>query len=153
MSPHWASLIHEALAVIASFAYSQAPLEKLSRKRFPAECLFLEKVIYEIPRRAATQALIDFGRYFRALDNEQRLSDIWKQYSNPPVVGKLWIKDRQCELLSPHEMANKVMYAERIDWDLSSDPKIICVARDRERWLRAEIEVWLLLRLSGELGS
>jgi hypothetical protein len=43
MSPNWANHIHEALAVIATFAYSQAPLEKLRRKRFPAECLFLEK--------------------------------------------------------------------------------------------------------------
>jgi hypothetical protein len=46
-------------------------------------------------------------------------------------------------------MANK---AESIDWDFFGEPKIICTSRNKERWLRAEINVSDLIDIGGRLG-
>jgi hypothetical protein len=51
------------------------------------------------------------------------------------------------------EVSNKIIYAARIEWELSDEPKIICIGRDNEAWVRAEIEVESLLYLGGQLGS
>jgi len=63
------------------------------------------------------------------------------------------MKDGESELLTPREMSNKIIHAERIEWDLSCAPQLICTSRDKERWLRAEIDLDLLLALDGGLGS
>ena len=152
MSLHWAALVHEKLANIAAFASSQAPLTKLRSERFHGEWRFLEKIIYEIPFRTATQACMDFALYFRALDDDERLTDYWNQVESPNV-GTLFLKDGNTERLSPREMSNKIIHAERIEWDFSAEPKIICIGRDKESWVRAEIDVGLLLALGGQLGS
>jgi len=152
MSLNWAALVHEKLAVIATFAYSQKPLTKV-KHRFRGEWKFLDKIIYDIPRQTATQALIDFALYFRTLDEEQRLTDYWRQSETPPTCGMLFIKDGNNERLTPREMGNKIIHAERIEWDLSGDPKIICIGRDKVAWLRAEIDVDSILFLGAQLGS
>ena len=149
---HWARLVHERLAVVAMFAYSHAALAEL-RKQLPGERKFLDKVIYDIPKETATQALVDFALYFRALDDQQGLSDVWKLHQHPPTVGLLVMKEGETKPLSPRKMSNTVIHAERIDWNLSSDPKVTCVGRDKEKWSRSEIEIKLLLAVGGHLGS
>jgi hypothetical protein len=152
MSLHWAALVHEKVAIIAAFAYSQVPLTQLRRERFQGGWRFLEKVIFDLPRRTATQACMDLALYFRVLDDDEGLTDYWKQLKEPRV-GTLFLKDGATEPLSPREMSNKIIHAERIEWELSAEPKVICIGRDKERWVRAEIEVESLLALAGQLGS
>jgi hypothetical protein len=50
-------------------------------------------------------------------------------------------------------MTNKIIHAERIEWDFSSVAKIICIGRDEQPWVRAEINVIDLITLGGSLGS
>jgi hypothetical protein len=151
MSLYWEGLFHERLAVIATFAYSQVPLAKL--RGGLGSSRFFEKIIHEIPHQTATQATVDLALYFRGLDDEQHLTDYWEDIKKEVTVGRLWLKDGKTKPLSPREMCNKIIHGERIEWDLSSHPKIICIARDKEYWSRAEIELDLLLALGGQLGS
>src|SRR5262249_2770623 len=144
----WTRLIHEKLAILATFAYSHVRLKEL-RKELLGERRFLEKVIYDIPKQVGTQAGIDFSLYFRALDDQAGLTDVWKRSQHPPTVGLLVMKDGKGKPLSPREMSNTVIHAKSIEWNLSSNPKII----DQEKWSRAEIEMKLLLDMGGELGS
>ena len=78
MSLRWARLVHEKLAVIATFAYSQTALKEEIEKHFRGEWKFLHKIIYELPHEEATKALIELALYFRAFDDEQDLTGFWK---------------------------------------------------------------------------
>lgn len=151
MSLHWARLVHEKLAVIATFVHSYAPLQA-EREHFNGEWKFLNKITFELPRQRATHALIDFALYFRALDDEEDLTGYWKQTS-VPSVGTLIFKDGETKPLSPREMSNKIIHAEAIEWDFSEQPKIVCTGRDKEAWVRANINVRRLLSIGAQLSS
>jgi hypothetical protein len=97
--------------------------------------------------------LVDFALYFRALDDQQGHPHIWKYSEQLPIVGLLLMKDGKTKPLRPRKMSNTVIHAENIEWDLSSDPKIICKGRDKEEWSRSEIEIKMLLAVAGQLGS
>jgi hypothetical protein len=59
------------------------------------------------------------------------------------------------EPLPPREMSNKIIHAERLEWDFSGEPKVVCFAweKEKEKWVRAEINVRAMLWLGGVLGS
>jgi hypothetical protein len=76
MSLRWARLVHEKLAVIATFAYSQTALKEEIEKHFRGEWKFLHKIIYELPHEEATKAPIELALYFRAFDDEQDLCNV-----------------------------------------------------------------------------
>jgi hypothetical protein len=151
MSLRWARLVHEKLAVIATFAYSQTALKEEIEKHFRGEWKFLHKIIYELPHEEATKALIELALYFRAFDDEQDLTGFWKQVG-VSVVGSLVLKNREIQSLSPREMSNKIIHAEEIKWDFSEEqPRIICTGRNKEEWLRAIIDVWKMLWIGAQL--
>ena len=151
----WSALVHRKLATLATFAYSQSALAKMREEHFVGEWKFLNKVIHEIPSHEAKKACLEFALYLRALDDEQRLTDFWKQVKRIPVVGTLHLKNGKTEPLSPREMSNKIIHAEDIRWDFSGEPKLICTAweRENEKWVRAEIDVREMLAVGGMLGS
>lgn len=70
MSLDWAQLVHEKLATIVSFAYSQAPLDLMRRAKFKGEWRFLDTFLHEIPQTEATKALMELALYFRTLDDD-----------------------------------------------------------------------------------
>ena len=123
----WSALVHQKLGTIATFAYSQTALAKMRNEHFEGEWTFLTKVIHEIPIHEATKACLEFALYLRGLDDQQGLTDFWKQ-TKVPAVGVLHLKKGQTRSLSPREMSNKIIHAERIDWNFSAEPKIVCVA-------------------------
>jgi hypothetical protein len=149
---HLARLVHEKLAVIATFAYAQAPLKAAIENHLSGQWRFLHKITSELPRAQANQAVMDFALYFRALDDEANLSFIWKQ-RGMPEVGTLLLKQGGTEPLSPREMCNRIIHAKKIDWVFSKQPRIVCTGRDEERWLRAIIEVRKMLWIGAQLGS
>jgi hypothetical protein len=152
MSLRWAKLIHEKLAVIAPFAYSQEPLMKMRDTKFVGGWRSLDKFLHEIPEYEATKALIELALYFRTLDDYQGFTRYWKQ-AQAGKVGLLHFKDGKTEPLSPREMSNKIIHAQSIGWDITAEPKFICVGRDKEAWTRAEIDVADLIYIGGQLGS
>ena len=85
MSLHWARLVHEKLAVIATFAYAQVPLATELEKHFIGEWKFLHRITYELPRQQAIHAVIYFALYFRMLDEEEDMTGFWKQVGMPTV--------------------------------------------------------------------
>lgn len=151
----WSALVHQKLAVIATFAYSQPALAKMKDEHFEGEWKFLNKVIHHIPADEAAKACLEFALYLRALDDQEGLTDFWKQTEVVPVVGTLYLKNGQTKPLSPREMSNKIIHAEKIAWGFAGDPKIICTAREKEneKWVRAEIDVRSMLAIGGMLGS
>jgi hypothetical protein len=45
------ALIHENMAVVATFAFSQAPLRNLVSKKFRGEMRFFDKFVFDIPEQ------------------------------------------------------------------------------------------------------
>jgi hypothetical protein len=77
----------------------------------------------------------------------------WKKVGIP-AVGTLILKDGKTQPLSPREMSNKIIHAEKIDWDFSKEePWIICTGEDKEKWVSATINVRDLLWMGAQLGS
>jgi hypothetical protein len=142
--------------MIATFAYSQIALAKMRNEHFEGEWKFLTKVLHDIPRHEATKASLEFALYLRGLDDQEGLTCLWKQ-TKVLFVGVLHLKSGQTEPLSPREMTNKIIHAERIEWDFSDEPKIVCIAWKSEKmnkpWVRAEIDVRSMLGVGGMLGS
>ena len=150
MSLNWARLVHEKLALIAIFAYSQEPLAQMRLAKFKGEWPSHDKFLHEIPQIEATKALMELALYFRTLDDAQGLTPYWKIVGD--TVGTLYLKDGKTEPLSPREMSNKIIHAEHIDWDFSESPKIVCTGKD-EKWTSAEIDLIALIEIGGRLGS
>lgn len=150
----WSALVHQKLATIATFAYSQIALAKMRDEHFVGEWKFLRKVVHDIPSHEAKKACLEFALYLRGLDDQQGLTDFWKQ-TKVPVVGVIHFKNGRTEPLTPREMSNKIIHAQRIEWDFSSEPKIVCMAWEKEndKWVRAEIDVRSMLAVGGMLGS
>jgi hypothetical protein len=94
MTLHWARLIHEKLAVISTFAYSQVPFANLRSAKFHGEWGSLDKFLHEIPENEATKALIELALWFRTLDDEQGLTQYWKRGEGAPKVGLLHLRAR-----------------------------------------------------------
>lgn len=152
MTLPWSLLVHQNIAKIATFAYSQTPLAQMRSVDFIGEWRFVDKALHQIPREEATKAVMELALYLRTLDDEQRLTEYWKVVTRPSV-GQLVQKSGEVEDLSPREMSNKIIHAEQIEWQFEPEPSIICHGRDKERWVRAEISVKLLIWIGGMLGS
>lgn len=151
----WSALVHEKLAIIATFAYSQKPLAEMRDKYFFGEWKFLGKVIHEIPNFEANKACLEFGLYLRVLDDTEGLTAYWKQMNTSHTVGVLHFESGKTEPLEPREMSNKIIHAERLEWDFSGEPKLVCIAWEKEKmkWVEAEINVRAMLTVGGMLGS
>ena len=154
MSLHWAQLVHEKLAVIATFAFSQVPLQTIRTKYFVGSWPFLDKIVHDLPYEDATKALMELALYFRALDDKEGLTGYWKKVGTHPAVGTLTLRDGKTQPLSPREMSNKIIHAKKIDWDFpKEEPWIICTGEDKEKWVTATINVKDLLWMGAQLGS
>jgi hypothetical protein len=79
----WSTLVHQKLATIATFAYSQMPLAKMRDENFAGEWKFLTKVIHDLPSYEATKACLEFALYLRALDDQEGLTAYWQQTGAP----------------------------------------------------------------------
>lgn len=154
MEVNWVRLVHERLATIATFAYSQIPLAQLRRAKFTGQWPSLETFLHELPKVEANKALMELALYFRTLDDRENLTDYWKA-TDVPSVGVLYLRDGSTEPLSPREMSNKVIHAESVEWQFFSDQMIICTAgaNAHENWLRAEIMLVKLIAVGGQLQS
>lgn len=145
------ALIHENLSIILTFAYSRDALEILL-KRFRGEWKYLRKTIFTVGEQRAFRACIELAVLLRTLDDEEGLS---------AVIGKNWgasiglivRRDKPDKPMSMRDLCNKVIHAASLEFDLSDPecPRLVCVARESEQWVRAEIKIQGLAALCGIL--
>ncbi|MGH7979853.1 MAG: hypothetical protein ACREE6_10800 [Limisphaerales bacterium] len=73
---------------------------------------------------------------------------------NIPNCGKLMMGDGSQKVLTFREMANKVIHSNRLEWEFSKpNPVLICHSSDKERWIRAEIDIVAVAAVCGGLMS
>jgi hypothetical protein len=145
-------LIHENLWIVISFAFGQPAIEKFTHARLGGGSKYLNKTIHELAEIRADRALLEMATQLRVLDDAEQLSSDLKQDRYPPM-GVVIQKDEGRADLHFRDLTNKIMHAEKFEWQLSDpdNPKIICHSKEVERWKSAEIDLRRLMALIGQL--
>jgi hypothetical protein len=144
-------LIHENLSVLATFAFSRAPLQAL-RDKFHGEWKYLDRALFTVSEQRAEKACVELATFIRMLDDDENIADYLRQ-TGGNSFGRLIKKDQPDEPLYLRDLTNKVIHAHHLEWDFSAPeaPKLICVSRQPERWLKAEADVVAVAEFCGQL--
>jgi hypothetical protein len=148
-------LVHENLSIVMCYAYSQARLTKMMNEKSEGAWKYLNKALFDISAQRAEKACLELALFLRTVDEEENISAYHTATKNAPVCGKLFMKDGSENPILFREFANKVIHASGFEWDVlgDSDPKLICHTRDKEKWLKAEIDLVAISFVCGQLGS
>lgn len=151
-TPEITRLIHDNLWIVISFAFGRPVISDFVDKRFKGEWKYLNKTIYERAEVRADRALLEMATQLRALDDAEKLNDYFVQTKSAPL-GVVTQVDGTKTDLHFRDLANKIMHAERFQWELSDreSPKIICHPSDEAHWKTAEIDIGALMALIGSL--
>ena len=145
-------LIHENLSIVVTFAFSRGPLEALRQTRFRGEWKYLDKALFVVAEQRADKACVELATVIRLLDDDEDVSGYLREASSLRF-GRVFKQDQPDEPLYLRDLTNKIIHAQRLEWDLATvlDPRIICISRHPNRWLRAEIELVALAAFCGQL--
>jgi hypothetical protein len=145
-------LIHENLSILVTFAFSRAPLQALREKKFRGEWKYLDRALFTVSEQRVEKACLELATFIRLLDDDENIAEYLRQ-TGGNSFGRLVKKDHPDEPLYLRDLTNKIIHAHHLEWDFSTpeDPKLVCIARQPERWLKAEIGVVALAAFCGEL--
>lgn len=149
-TPEITRLIHDNFWIVLSFAYGRPAITRVIDQRFAGEWKYLNKTVHERAEMRADRALLEIATQLRVLDDEQKLSDFFKQTKSPPL-GAVVQADGTRTDLHFRDMTNKVMHGARYEWRLGTDEPFIVVHSDQpDRWQTAEVRmVDLMFYLGG----
>lgn len=148
-------LIHENLSIVLCFVYSRKPLAEMMDSKFGGEWKYLNKALFEISAERSDKACLELALFLRMLDDEEKISDYHAATRHVPNCGRLIMKDGSEKELPFREVANKVIHASRMEWELAKfpEPVLICHTREAERWVRAEVDILAVAAVCGGLMS
>jgi hypothetical protein len=149
-TPEITRLIHDNFWIVLSFSFGQPAIVRVINDKFAGEWKYLNKTVHERAEMRADRALLEMATQLRVLDDEQKLSDVFKQTKRGPL-GTVVQADGTRADLHFRDMTNKVMHGNSYEWKLGSDDPIIVIHSDQpKRWMTAELRV---LELMGYLGG
>jgi hypothetical protein len=153
-------LLHDNMATVMTFVFSQAPIKRLINERvmpppgskkgllrpYPEG---MHDFSFEVPHRNATRACREIAVLMRLIYEQIKDKDRFGLMT-PARLGYFGVvhrTDETTELLSLPELTNKIIHAKDLSWDLSNEkaPKLICTApaaqQERFKWVRAEVDI------------
>lgn len=145
-------LIHENLSALVTFAFSRVALESLRDRKFLGEWKYIDRALFTVSEQRAERACLELATYIRILDDDENIADYLRQ-TGGDSFGRVLKKGQPDEPLYLRDMTNKIIHAHHLEWDFSSadDPKVVCISRKPERWLKAEVQVVALAEFCGQL--
>jgi len=150
------SLIHDSLATVMCFCLSRKRTDQMLEHTFQGEWKYLRKVVLERAEQQATKAMLELALFLRILDDKEDYSiREWKEMD----CGNLFKRDGTISDLSPRQIANKIIHAESYSWKEEDQngivlgPILVCHGRASEKWEKAEIEIFAVAALCGQLIS
>jgi len=137
------------------FAYSQKALGEMVQRNFMGHWKYLDKALFDLSTERAEKACLELALFLRMLDDEQKLTDYHAATKNVTDCGKLIMKDGSAKVLTFRELANKVIHSSRLEWEFlkNPDPLLICHTTDKEKWIRAEVDLVAVAAVCGGLMS
>jgi hypothetical protein len=148
-------LVHENLSIVMCFAYSRKSLDRLVKTKFLGQWKYLYKALFEISEERAEEACMKLALFLRIVDDEENISAYHTAIKRVPNCGKLIMKNGSKKALPFREVANKIIHSSRLEWRFPKNrkPQLVCHARDKEKWLRAEVDLVEVAAVCGMLAS
>jgi hypothetical protein len=145
-------LIHENLSVLVTFAFSRTPLASLRENKFRGEWKYLDRALFTVSEQRAERACFELATFIRLLDDDENIADYLRQ-TGSQSFGRVMKKEQPDEPLYLRDLTNKIIHAHHLEWDFSTpdEPKVVCISRQPDRWLKAELEVVALAGFCGRL--
>ena len=145
-------LIHENLSVLATFAFSRVPLQELRENKFQGGWKYLDRALFTVSEQRAEKACVELATFIRMLDDDENIADFLRQ-TGSHSFGRVLKKDQPDEPLYLRDLTNKIIHAHHLEWDFAAAeaPKLVCISRQPERWLKAEAEVVAIAAFCGQL--
>ena len=157
-------LIAHNLSIIAMYAFSREPLQRMLQESLEGEWEGVNLTVFSVAKPIAERAFLELAMLFRYLDDEY--DQALTEYLNHPGFnfGRLINADETEVALKPRDVANKIIHAASFTVNSSNGrPTLICHGRstnvgDGERktprkgedWRCAEIDVaTLIIALGG----
>jgi len=145
-------LIHENLSIVMSFCFSRQPLHELMKSKFEGEWKYLRKSLFAFSEQRAEKACIELAVFLRFLDDQEDISGYLAKTSRRSF-GLLVMKDKPTKRLKLRDVANKIIHASHLEWDLSAQhkPVLVCHSQKADKWTRAEVDIVALAAFCGGL--
>jgi hypothetical protein len=123
-------------------------------RKFVGEWKYLNQVLFDISEKRAEKACIELALFLRMIDDDEEIS-AYNKSTGHPNCGRLIMKNKSQEKMTFRDVANKVIHASRLEWKIRgrSAPLLICHGRDKERWVRADVNIVSLAGVCGQLMS
>ncbi len=154
-SLHLSRLIHENLSVVMCFVYSRRPLQNLVKENFTGEWKNLNKALFDMSEQRAEKACLELALFLRLWDDKEKVTDYISSQGESFSCGFLVKKNGTKDDLPFREVANKIIHASCLQWDIpeSGSPLLICESVEEEKWVRAEVDIVRLARFCGGIMS
>ena len=145
-------LVHENLSIIVDFCFSRRAVDEVMAS-FQGEWKYLRKTVYEISEARAEKAALELALFLRILDDREGISGYLNQTQSNIRYGRLIVEGGPEQNLKMRDVANKIIHASHLEWSFSNpkEPILICHGQERERWIRAEIDIVEVAALCGQL--
>jgi hypothetical protein len=149
-------LIYDNMAIVVTFVYSQALINRLLKGQFMQFWQHVENFSYEVPRRNAIRACLEIAVLIRLMDDQAKIGDYLERHKLRHF-GVVYRTDETRAPLTIRELANKIIHSGELSWDLTEEvaPKLICTASDDQKskfkWTRAEVYIDHLVIFCGLL--
>ena len=136
-----ARLVRENISVLMTYAFSKAPLQNLVEKTFAGDWKQFHETVFLLSEQRAEKACLELAIFLRYLDDDEDLNRYYDRATFQ--FGRLEFQDGSTEELKLREVANKIIHAAGFEWDLSQPfkPKLVCISRETEKWIRARVDV------------
>jgi len=144
--------LHENMAIVMTFAFSQGPIRRLIDEEFKGYWEYLEDFAFGVPRQNATHACLEIAVLLRLVEPPRDGRKGWS-------FGVIYRPDGTTKPLSLKELAHKIIHGQELSWDLSDEkaPKLLCAAPDDEKekykWTKAEVNIVTLAAHCGTMIS
>ena len=146
-------LVHENFSVIMAYAFSRKPPER-HMERFTGEWKYLRMALFDIAEEKAARACLEMALFLRLVDDEHHISKYYEQ-TGCRYFGRTVLKNNKVEKLTLRQVCNKIIHAKGLSWDFSDEanPILICLSQDGQNWVRAEVNLFELSCLCGQIMS
>lgn len=148
-------LVRENMSILMTHAFSIGPIKELFTKTFQGEWKQYQDTVFLISEQRAEKACLELAIFLRYLDDEEGLLKYFNRDQSTINFGTLYFSNETEKDLKLRDVANKIIHAVGYKWDISQPmkPKLVCIAREKEKWLEAKIDIVALSTVCGSLAG
>ena len=141
------AIVRENLSIMLDSCFARPHLQSLLDEEFVGEWKYLRSLALGHSEARANKVAVELALFLRLIDDrEPGLEAV-------PPLGTLHLKNGETRVLGVRDVANKIIHASDLAWDLSQSkkPRLVCTSEDPERWERAEVEIVALAAFVGTM--